>query len=294
MMLSKITPRVLWITFIGAFCAAAVLRSGLLLGWWQRDDIPVASFLVLQAASYGFSATLCLKIANDHRSWPGMRWSWLLFCASSFASLIRHILEAVQSSRVIPDFRDSAAYVPVQLPMAIALVLLLAGLLCMWRSLMSLGLGFHPKLIDILVIMLMLLALPPILSRFEVQNPEFVRGWVVALPLAGAVLLPACGAIAVLLHRIATQMKGGALARVLSYLAWFPGIRLTAMLISFRPSLWLTPVLQVLDSSIYRTAPLVFALAVAYRWQITLKADAALERDIREWSELYPDEAHVA
>ena len=76
-------------------------------------------------------------------------------------------------------------------------------------------------------------------------------------------------------------------------LAWYTN-RASYRLAIGRPALRLAPVPNVLGRSIYQTAPLIFALAVAYRWQITVKAAAALDRNHREWSELYPVETHVA
>ncbi len=72
------------------------------------------------------------------------------------------------------------------------------------------------------------------------------------------------------------------MARVLLCLIWFPGVRLVAMLISVDPHLrTLTPV-AVVAYTLYQTAPLVFTLALAYRWQITVRAAEAIASDPRD------------
>jgi hypothetical protein len=80
----------------------------------------------------------------------------------------------------------------------------------------------------------------------------------------------------------------------LLFLIWFPGVRLVAMLGSVDPFLRSIPLVSVATYAIYQTAPLIFTLALAYRWQIAVKAAAALNADSLAWNELYPIQAPVA
>ncbi len=287
-MLSRITPRAVWFVLVVAFCTALAQRSGVLLGYWTQAYNPNTPFALMMAAAYVVAFAFCVEIARDHKNSPAMHFAWMLFAGSSAMSIVRHVTQALVASLLIPGFGREASYVPIQLPMALALVLLFAGLLSMWSAFLAVGLGFHARRIDIVVVTLMLLMLPPVLIRNAERLPAFVSGWMASLPFAGAVLLPACGAIAVLLHRTAVQMRGGETARALLYLIWYPGLRLAAMLATVEPYLKAVPVVSVVTYAVYQTAPLVFTLGLAYRWRIAVKASAALEAESDTWSALYP------
>lgn len=289
-----VTPGILR-AFTGAVLVAALLqRAGVLLGYWTQNYNPNTPFALLQTAVYCWSFLLCLKIAGDHKGSKGMRTAWFLFAGSAALSVLRHGIQAVVASELFPNFDQAASYVPIQAPMALALTLLFAGLLAMWGSLSSLGLGFQPRRSDIAVMVAMLLMLPPILIRNAAAMPLYVSGWVTLLPHAGAILLPACGAIAVLLHRAALEMRGGETARALRCLIWYPGIRLIAMLLSVDPRLKAIPELSLPAYALYQVAPLIFALALAYRWQMSVRAVEALQAESSRWAEIYPFESTAA
>ena len=292
-MLARITPRAVWFLLTAVFCAAVAQRSGVFLGYWKQTYNPNTPFALMMVAAYVIALAFCVQIARDHRNSPAMHFAWMLFAASSAMSIVRHVTQALVASMLIPGFGREASYIPIQLPMALALVLLFAGLLWMWSACAAVGLSFHARRIDIVGVTLMLLMLPPVLIRNVERMPAFVSGWMVMLPFAGAILLPACGAIAVLLHRTAVQMRGGETARALLFLIWYPGLRLAAMLATVEPFLRAMPVVSVLTYAVYQTAPLVFTLGLAYRWQIAVKASVALEAESETWSELYPVETSI-
>ncbi len=272
------------------FSLALVQRTGVVLGYWQQQYNPNTPFALFLAFSYAISLALCLKIAGDHKGSPAMQFAWLLFAGSAAMSILRHLFQAAVASLWFPSFDRQASYIPIQLPMAIALVLLFAGLLSMWTAFSALRLGFHARRSDLVLVTAMLLMLPPILVGNTDRIPAFVSGWVMILPFAGAILLPACGGMAVLIRRIQIQMGGGDMARVLQFLIWYPGVRLIAMLASVNPYLRGIAPLSIVVYALYQTAPLLFTLALAYRWQITVKASAAIASEKAEWRELYPAE----
>jgi hypothetical protein len=137
----------------------------------------------------------------------------------------------------------------------------------------------------------MLLMLPPILFRDPEGVAKFVTGWIAILPFAGAILLPACAGIAMFLRRTAIQMRGGETARFLQFLICYPAMRLLAMLLSVDSHLNRIPVLAVLGYALFHTAPLVFTLALAYRWRITAKATVAMRAERANWTQYYPVES---
>jgi len=283
-----LTPRAMWMVVLASFFAALVQRGGVYLGFWGQDHNPNIEFSLLIVFAYLASLVFCLRIAREHESSPSMHLAWMLFAGSSALSVIRHCVFCVQASGIYPDFHGESFYLPSQIPMAIALVLMFVGLLSMWSAISSLGLGFHAKRIDVISVTIMLLMLPPILLRDPEKVPKFVSGWNTILPLAGAILLPACAAIAIFLYRAALQMRGGDTARFLQCLICYPAMRLVAMLISVDSHLNQIAVLTWLAYAIFHTAPLVFTLALAYRWQITAKATAAMRAEQATWPQLYP------
>ena len=288
MKLSRITPRAGWRAIGIIFSAALIHRAGVVVGYWHQQYNPSAPFALSIVLAYALALALCLKIAGDHKGSPAMQLAWLLFAGSAAMSIVRHLFQAALASLWFPGFDRQASYIPIQLPMAIALVLLFAGLLSMWTAFSSLRLGFHARRSDLVLVTVMLLMLPPILMGNTERTPAFVTGWVTILPFAGAILLPACGGMAVLIRRIQLQMGGGDMARVLQFLIWYPGLRLIAMLASVNPHLREIAPLSVIVYALYQTAPFLFTLALVYRWQITVKASAAIAAEKEEWSEMYP------
>jgi hypothetical protein len=287
-MTARIAPAWVWAAVTANFVCALAQRGGVVLGFWRQAHNPNLEFSAIIVFSYVVSLLLCLRIAREHEGSPAMHLAWMLFAGSCGLSVIRHCVICVQASGLYPDFRGESIYLPTQLPMAVALVLLFVGLLSMWSAISALGLGFHPKRIDVASVTLMLLMLPPILLRDPERVPKFVSGWLAILGLAGAILLPACAGIAVFLRRAALQMRGGQMARFLQCLICYPAMRLLAMLISVDSHLNAIPALMVFGYAIFHTAPLVFTLALAYRWQITAKAEAAMRAERAAWNEHYP------
>ncbi len=285
--MNRITPRLVWILLSLSFVSALVGLSATAMGYWPSVARPSPSFDAIAAAAYLLSLVLCLRIAGEHKNSPRMAGAWLLFAASCGFSVIRHVVHGLVHARLITSLSDPAAsYVPIQLPMAIALVLLFCGLVSMWSAFSRVGLGFHPHRIDMAIFTLVLLMLPPVLLQGQ-KIPEFAPRGSFILPFLGAAFLPACTGIAVLLHRIALEMRGGDLARALRCLILYPALRMLAMMISVSPRLNSIVPLWVSGMAIFEVAPLILTLAVAYRWQITVKAAAAMERQL-SWSVIYP------
>ena len=277
-----------WVVVVATFLSALAQRAGVMLGLWGQARNPNLEFSLLLVGAYLVSLVLCIRLAREHENSPGMHFAWMLFAGSCAFSVIRHLVYFYFAIDLTWNISSKTSYLVTQLPMAIALVLLFAGLLSMWSAFSSLGLGFHARRLDVGLVTVMLLMLPPILFRDPEGVARFVRGWIAILPFAGAVLLPACAAIALLLRRIALQMRGGDTARFLLYLICYPAMRLIAMLISLDSHLNRVPALMVFGYAIFHTAPLVFTLALAYRWQITAKAAEAMEIEQGSWDKLYP------
>jgi len=249
-------------------------------GQWNTG-VPLVEFSLLAVAAYTVSALLCDRIAGEHQATPAMRLAWLLLSWSCWASVIRHAIFAARGMNVDPWARGIPGYITTQTPMTISLLLLLAGLLAMWRAMASLGLGFHARKLDLALFILIVVAIPPILLSEGVQRPVSDNLLVLVFRYAGAILLPAVTAVGVLLHRIVVEMRGGQLAKALRCLILFSGIRLLALMIAVNPPLKSVPGLQAVSLIALAAVPFVFTLAAAYRWQITLSARQELEEQER-------------
>ncbi len=290
----KLSPGVVWTVSAATFACALVQRGGVMLGYWGQAHNPNLEFSLTIVVSYLASLILSLRIAGEHEKSPAMHFAWMLFAGSAALSILRHSIYCLIALDLTRNVGSREVYLATQIPMAIALVLLFVGLLSMWSAFSGLGLGFHLRRIDVAAVTVMLLMLPPILFRDPEGVAEFVTGWVAILPFAGAILLPACAGIAVFLHRTAVQMRGGDTALFLEYLICYPALRLLAMLITVDSHLNRIPVLMVFGYAIFHTAPLIFTVALAYRWRITAKAAVALRAERAAWTELYPIESSAS
>lgn len=288
------SPAAIWVAVIATFTAAFIQRGGVMLGLWGQAHNPNFEFLLIIVVSYIASLVLSLRIAREHENSPAMHFAWTMFAGSSALSIIRHSIQAFAALDLTASYSARTLYLAAQVPMAIALVLLFVGLLSMWSAFSSLGLGFHVRRADAAIVTIMLLMLPPILFRDQEGVAKFVTGWITILPFAGAILLPACAAIAIFLRRTAVQMRGGETARVLQFLICYPAMRLIAMLISVDSHLNHIAVLTVFAYAVFHAAPLVFTLALAYRWRITAKATVAMRAERATWNEFYPVETSVS
>ena len=121
-MIARCTPRAVWSVLVAAFCAALIQRTGVLLGYWKQSYNPNTPFALLMVVAYAVSLVLCLNIAADHRSSPAMRNAWFLFAGSSALSILRHLTQAAVASGLFPGLGREASYIPVQVPMALALI----------------------------------------------------------------------------------------------------------------------------------------------------------------------------
>jgi hypothetical protein len=210
-----------------------------------------------------------------------MRMAWLLLSASAAFSVLRHLALAVLSvdAGEVPD--SLAGYVFTQTLMVCSLLCLLAALFYIQRTFSVLELGFSMHIGDTVLFALILILIPPImLSNSFLQPRPYDPLIVPAFRYAAAILLPATVAMSVYLHRLASQMKGGEMAKVLRCLGVFTGLRLLLMMFSAVSVLRSNPYVYALNQAVLQGVPFLFMLAAAYRWQITVRArNLAQERE---------------
>lgn len=238
---------------------------------------------IVHVAAYGAGIFLANKIAAEHRSSASVQLAWNLIGLSSGFSVIRHTAFLLHGFQLLQGMPAATYYLITQLPMALAVLAFLCGLISMWCAFSALGLGFHARRVDIALLILVVLLMPPILLSRGMQTPSPLPSNVYILRYAGPLLLPACAGIAVLLHRIAYRMRGGDMSRALLCLICYPVIRLIAALLALNPALREIKFFYVMQSSMMQVVPLLFTLGLAYRWQITVRASKAF-RLRPEWT----------
>ncbi len=242
---------------------------------------------IVHVAAYAAGIYLAGKIAAEHRSSASVQLAWNLIGLSSGFSLIRHTAFLLHGFQLLNGMPAPVYYLITQLPMALAVLSFLAGLISMWCAFSALGLGFHARRVDIALLILIVLLMPPILLSRGLQNPSELTSSIYLLRYAGPLLLPACAGIAVLLHRIAYQMRGGDMSRALLCLIAYPVLRLIAALLALNPGLRQIQILYITQASLMQIVPLLFTLGLAYRWQITVRASRAF-RLRPEWNSASP------
>ena len=261
---------------VAALAAFILGIAGLLLG--ARSDTREGLVSVIHVASYCAGVYLAWKIADEHRNSPPVRLAWILIAGSSAASVFRHTAFLLHGFHYLDWLSPASYYLLTQIPMALAVLLFLAGLITMWSAFSVLGLGFHARRMDIGLLMSIVMLTPLVLLSRGIQNPTNLIGPAVILRYAGPLLLPACAGIAVLLHRIAYQMRGGDMARALRCLILYPVIRLVSALLALNPSLRSVDILFYTQYSMMQAVPIIFTLGLAYRWRITVRASKAFEQ----------------
>jgi hypothetical protein len=92
-----------------------------------------------------------------------------------------------------------------------------------------------------------------------------------SLQFISPVLVSVLAGITVPLHRLSCQMDGGQIAKSLRYLVVFAFVR-ALLFVRIIPPVAALPLAPFVHGVLVQTVPWLFALAVAYRWQLTAEA----------------------
>jgi hypothetical protein len=265
--LARITPRLVW-TAIAATTVWTVLGIQL----WRESpehEIWTAVLRLSSGLASILTSVLCARIAREYPRGSWMRSSWLLLSASAAASVLRFSLDAVCTAgpsawRYLLEWR--------QAPSVLSLVLLVAGLLVMWRALTSLGLGFSATRGDWILLSLIVAAMPLVMwFREGLSESRSGHALVRYLQFASPVLVSALAGISVPLHRLSCQMEGGQIAKSLRCFVLFAFLR-ALLFLRVVPAAAALPFALGLHSVLTSTMHWLFTLAVVYRWQLTAAA----------------------
>lgn len=242
----------LWIATALAGC------GGIAAVAWPRVE---ALDQPLKVVAYAIALVYWLKISGDHPKGSTMRTAWLLLAWSSALSIVRHGFE---SARYLTDSLATSSFVDV--PIVLALVLLIGGLFAIWVGFAGIGLGVHFRASDLVWITVMcVLAFVPYFLSWHSRAYALVRPVLSLSP----VLLAVPALVALLLHRIEQEMAGGQLATSLRLIVAFLVMRLIALTAN-APALASFTTPAVITGVAGWTSIWFFTLAAAYRWRLTL------------------------
>ena len=267
-------PRSLWFALI--FTAIA----GMVYGTLDKLDPhwPVTRTIgllthPLNFVAYGLGFFFCRRIALDFQAPSGMRLAWNLMAASSVMAIVRYgyelyvgIFRAARNDQWVRLIVQHAA------PNA-SLLLLLGSLIAMWSSFAVFGLGFKLRRAHLYLIVFLLLMAPPVLwvsESYREGRGLYAMLWN-ATQITTPLLLAASGAVGVLLFSISEEMGRGHLSKSLHYLVAFVAIRLASLLVNAYPQLTSTAPLNAIRVATWWSIPWLFALAMVYRWQLTVE-----------------------
>jgi hypothetical protein len=261
MTLGWFTPKNVWIGLSGNLVLAALSWPGFLFHKpWTVLPL-LASFLAAVLTS-----AVCARIAREYRRGSWMRISWTLLCASAGVSAVRYLMQSVFSAGP-PELVYMLEW--RQIPSVLSLVLLAAGFLAMYRSLASLGIGFSATRGD-WALLLVIVAVAPAVVWFRegLSESRSTYSLIRYLQFISPVLVVALAGISVPLHRLSSQMEGGQIARSLRFFVLFALVR-TLLFLRIIPAVASVPLALFVHSVLIYTIPWLFAVAVAYRWQLT-------------------------
>jgi hypothetical protein len=254
-------------TAVLAFLYSIASRTPLggILGDWSL------TFILGATLAHVFALFLSVKLIHEFPTRSKMRLAWQLIAASIVAALLRHLIECLFIGF---GWRADPMFGIRQIPLLIALVLLLAGLVVMWSAFSSLGLGLHAQKVDLAGLAgILILAPAALIFERQVVDNELPLWFVRMLTLANPFLLAAPAGVSILLYRISVQLGEGQLARSLRYLAVFPTVRLLLIVLNALPGHFShLPAVDPFRLALQSSVSWFLALAIAERWQLTLQA----------------------
>ncbi len=274
---SRTVPAMLW-GIVGIAASAGATHGWLLVA--APGSLPTRwlqmSLHLLTAVAYAGATSICLKIAGDYRDRSTMRLAWRLIAASATVAVIRHCFEWLVLATGWNETRLTTLVSLRQIPIVVSLILLAAGLVAVWSSFTSIGMGLRFRGGDIVVLGIILAFVPSIFSlREEMSDAQSVYPIIRHLQSASPVLLAAPALVALALHRISREMGGGQLATSLRCLVAFLLMRLLALFLGSYPGV---AAFTVASRTVWWSVGWLFLLAVFYRWRVTVSASELADR----------------
>jgi hypothetical protein len=272
-----LTPKFVRAALVTTAVVAFVYRIGRQTAWRDLLGNWSFAFLVGATVAHVIASILAVKLVQEFPKGSRMRLAWVLIAASNLGGLVRHVFECVV---IRAGYWRHPVFGLRQIPLVLALVLLLAGLVVMWSAFSSLGLGLRVYKRDIVALAALMLVVPPALI-FERHEMDLDSPFAVVriLNLISPFFFAATAGLGLLLYRLSVQLGEGQLARSLRYLALFPAARLLLSVLTIFPDEVLgVPYLRPFLFALTYTVSWFLALAMAERWQLTLDAARQMKK----------------
>ena len=276
---SRITTQFVW----WGLALHLAVRLGLLshAGFGQASvyDLPLDVLRVVSAViAYGLAVYICWRMADEYRETKWMRLAWLALTCNAMLSMLRPFARPLPFwGNPIDLYSTPSEYTLLMHCILVpANLCLLLGLFAIWWAYHEIGIGVRMQRRDGWVIALgFILLLPFILSgNLLTESRAYYRATSV-LQVVGQILMFLTAAASLLLHRAAVQFGGGRLAAVLRWLMLYALWRYGLLLVVSFARLAFPPhnlMITDLAETGWQIAPWLFALAVAYRAELTAHA----------------------
>lgn len=279
MWVTRITPRIIW---FGLGLQISLRFVALILLYNGQSSVGVMSLDVLRVVgsfiAYALAFFICWGVANEYRETKWMRWAWLALTMNAGLSLLRPFSRPMALLGQSVDLYETPPHYALYLHLVMvpANFCLLLGLVAIWWAYHETGLGFKLRRRDgAAAIVLLGLMVLFYLFRDLLTEAQAVYRLTSILQLISQLQMFLIAAASLLLYRVSVQMGSGKLAMVLRWMTIYALFRLAMVLavslarFSFPNQFhWITDVAEFG----WQTAPWLFALAVAYRAELTAMA----------------------
>lgn len=228
--------------------------------------------------AFTIALVLCAEIAGEYRRNRWLRAAWMCLAICSAVSLVRYFFDTRLFDLILPGYWLSAwSSIMREIPAAIALMFLAAGILTMGAAFYRLGLGFRLRWYDaaaiagVFVLLALIVVFRNDLSAAHVANLPARRA-----QLFSQVMFSIAAAGSIVLFRIGKQMGGGHLAVAMAWIIAHIVVRAALVLASAIEvhQRWGSPAITFFHTFLSLGASWMFAFAAANRRQLTRTASA--------------------
>jgi hypothetical protein len=275
---ARITPRVTVYTAAAFSVCWALLRFIGHSVWRPGWGPPEAAVFVIEGMiAYGVAMVLCFQIAAEYRHSRWLRIAWLCLAVKSGIAVVRYALDDPMLNLIRPGYYESAwSGLARELPMMVAILFLVAGMLAMAYGFLQMGLGFRLERRDwVAIVALFAVIVAVMYFRQDLSAARWkTMPLVLQAQVATQILLAVAAALSILLYRLSLQMGGGQLAIAMRCLIAHIIVRALLVFVSMilLPGLFRIDRENVVTMFLYQGTPWLFTLAAVYRYQLAPNA----------------------
>jgi len=227
--------------------------------------------------AYATAMVLSFQIAAEYRHSRWLRIAWLCLAIKSGVAVVRYALDNPMLNLFWPGYYESPwSGLARELPMAIALLFLVAGVLAMAHGFLQMGLGFELKRRDwAAIVALIAVLIAVIYFRHDLSAARWKSmPLVLQAQVTIQILFAVTAAVSILLNRLSLQMGGGRMATAMQCLMAYIILRALLVFVSMivLPGLFRIDRENIVTMFLYQGTPWLFTLAVVLRYQLASNA----------------------